>query len=59
MLIEFECSNPKCKEVTEKIGKSGAEIECPECGSPAYKILPTSLNAHCYGSGIYKPSVRD
>jgi putative FmdB family regulatory protein len=38
MLFEFRCK--KCEKVTEAIVKSNTEeIECPECGSVAKKII--------------------
>lgn len=59
-LLDYICTSTSCHVTVERIVRnSSVEVECPECGSPMVSTLPTRLAAHCYGIGVYKPSVRD
>jgi predicted nucleic acid-binding Zn ribbon protein len=60
-LFDYVCADPECDATVERIVRDPevAEVTCPECAGPMVATLPKRLAAHCYGAGIYKPSLRD
>lgn len=54
---DYECL--KCGEVFEVVSRDGEDVECPKCGAPEPKVLPSAAAGYrIYGANDASVSPR-